>query len=367
VTAFITGQAIAGVTIEATDVDGGPTTLLSPALNLASAGAARVGYQRWVSNNAGTFSGGRLLAQVSFDNGVNWLNLESQSTNANAWTRREFDLGSLGNLTAQTRLRFRAEPVSPYNLSVLEAGVDDVEVVRACRKRFNPEGADADADGGVDGCDTCRFDAGNDADADGICGDVDNAPFASNAGQGDADGDGVGDAADNCAATVNLAQRDLDLDGLGDACDGDLDGDGTAQAADSDDDGDGVLDLGDNCPDVPNATQADRDGSGAGDACDAADGEVQGVRFATSERLSWEPENGATEYHVYRGDLGASALVRLAACLAAQSKTTYHVDGEAPQPGDGVFYLVARVAGTVEGPLGRASSGQERSVDVRCP
>lgn len=367
VAAFITGQAIAGVTIEATDVDGGPTTLLSPAVNLASAGAARIGYQRWVSNNAGTFSGGRLLAQVSFDNGLNWISLESQSSNANAWTRREFDLGSLGALTAQTRFRFRAEPVSPYNLSVLEAGVDDVEVLRACRKRFNPEGADADADGGVDGCDACRFDPADDADADGICGDLDNAPFAPNAGQADADGDSVGDASDNCAATANPAQRDLDLDGVGDACDGDLDGDGAAQAADPDDDGDGVADLGDNCVDVINATQTDRDGNGTGDACDAADGEVQGVRFAAPTRLTWEPETGATEYHVYRGDLGASSLVRLAACLAAQSRTLYHVDVEQPQPGDGVFYLVVRVAGTVEGSLGRASSGQERSIDVRCP
>ncbi|HEX6853193.1 MAG TPA: choice-of-anchor B family protein [Candidatus Polarisedimenticolaceae bacterium] len=367
VTAFITGQAAPGANPETNDVDGGPTTLLSPTVNLASAGAARVGYQRWLSNNAGTFSGGRLLAQVSFDNGAAWINLESQSSNANAWTRREFDLGSLGSLTAQTRFRFRAEPVSPYSLSVLEAGVDDVEVVRACRKRFNPEGADSDADGGVDGCDACRFDSGDDADADGICGDVDNAPFASNAGQADADGDGVGDAADNCAGASNPEQRDLDLDGAGDACDGDLDGDDAPQESDPDDDGDGVADLADNCADAPNAGQADRDADGTGDACDAGDGEVQGVRFASATRLAWESESGSTEYHVYRGDLGAAALVRLAACLAGQTKTTYHVDGDEPQPGDGVFYLVTRVVGTIEGPLGRATTGQERSVDTRCP
>ena len=64
VTAFITGQAAAGSSAESNDVDGGPTTLLSPNVNLATAGAARVGFRRWVSNNAGSFSGGRLLAQT---------------------------------------------------------------------------------------------------------------------------------------------------------------------------------------------------------------------------------------------------------------------------------------------------------------
>jgi hypothetical protein len=49
----------------------------------------------------------------------------------------------------------------------------------------------------------------------------------------DADADGIPDASDNCPATVNADQIDTDLDGLGDACDGDDDGDGLADTAET--------------------------------------------------------------------------------------------------------------------------------------
>ncbi|HKQ98696.1 MAG TPA: M1 family aminopeptidase, partial [Candidatus Polarisedimenticolia bacterium] len=48
----------------------------------------------------------------------------------------------------------------------------------------------------------------------------------------DADADGVPDTADNCTAVANPAQDNLDGDTLGDACDGDIDGDGRANASD---------------------------------------------------------------------------------------------------------------------------------------
>ena len=89
-----------------------------------------------------------------------------------------------------------------------------------------------------DACDACPIDPNNDADGDGVCGDV-----------------------DNCPMIANSDQADTDNDGLGNACD--LDGDN-----------DGVDDLDDNCPLIPNADQADFDGDGEGDACDLdADGD----------------------------------------------------------------------------------------------
>jgi hypothetical protein len=79
---------------------------------------------------------------------------------------------------------------------------------------------------------------GEDVDADGICGSVDNCPVAANADQHDTDSDGVGDVCDDCAAVPNPTQVDTDRDGLGDACDvcvndpnNPLNPDGTCQVA----------------------------------------------------------------------------------------------------------------------------------------
>lgn len=367
VTAFITGQSSPGAGVETADVDGGPTTLLSPPVSLVSAGAARVGYHRWLSNNAGAFSGGRLLVQISSDNGTNWTTLEAPQTNANTWTRKDFDIGSFVPLTSQLRVRFRAEPTTPYNFTVLEAGVDDFEIVKACRSRFNAGAADAERDGIVNGCDGCPADPANDADGDGVCGNLDNAPFASNPAQQDGDGDGVGDVADNCGSAPNPEQRDLDRDGQGDPCDLDLDGDGLADASDPDRDGDGVIDASDNCPEVPNGAQLDLDGDLEGNACDPSDGEIQGLRFVDPTRMTWEPEQGAASFNVYRGDLGAEALLSLAACKVSSLATRYDLDADLPIPGDGFFYLVSGEFGSGEGTLGRKSTGVERSLQQLCP
>ena len=101
---------------------------------------------------------------------------------------------------------------------------------------------DADDDTIPDGCDPCPNDSANDADADGVCGDVDNCPTTANPTQENSDADAIGDACDNCPAVANLSQADADADGVGDACD--------------------------NCPTIANADQADTDGDGTGDACD---------------------------------------------------------------------------------------------------
>ncbi|MBT7082502.1 MAG: PKD domain-containing protein, partial [Chloroflexi bacterium] len=107
---------------------------------------------------------------------------------------------------------------------------------------------DIDSDGIPDGCDTtpngdndydgidnqedtCPGDFYNDADGDGVCGDVDNCPDTVNPGQEDADGDGIGNACDTCPD-----------DPLNDA------------------DGDGVCGDVDNCPGTANPGQEDYDG-----------------------------------------------------------------------------------------------------------
>jgi choice-of-anchor B domain-containing protein len=366
--AFITGQSNPGASTEANDVEFGFTTLMSPTIDASSFGAATVRYKRWLSTSAGVVGGGTLRGQISSNGGSTWTNMDVSTVNANFWGEKQFNVAGLVPVTNQLRVRFRAESSSGFeNFKVLEVGVDDFDVVEACTSRFNPGSADSDSDNIVDDCDACPSDPGNDVDGDGFCGDVDNAPFVSNADQLDADADGVGDAVDNCVGEVNPDQRDLDLDGLGDPCDPDTDGDGLDDVSDDDRDNDGVLDVSDICPDVPDASQFDRDLDGTGDACDNNDGEVGGL-LVDADRIVWEPEAGSDSYNVYRGDLGASALLRLAACRVAGLPGAFAIDPDLPAPGgDGFFYLVARISGGVEGTLGNRTDGSPRSVDSPCP
>ncbi len=366
VAAWVTGNEF-GATIESDDVDEGATTLVSPVIDASGFDAAVIGYQRWVSTDAGFLAAGAFDAEVSSDDGASWSTLETRTSSAAAWTSVRHDAGAVTGLTDRMRVRFVARPNTALtDFRVLEAAVDDFEVVRGCRARFNPAAPDADADRAVDACDPCPRDAGDDADADGVCGDLDNAPAVANSDQADGDGDGIGDVADNCPGEANDGQHDTDRDGVGDACDDDIDGDGVPNALDADRDGDGVEDPSDNCPDNANGAQADRDADGVGDACDPDDGVVHRVRL-DDDRVVWAPESGAEGYHLYRGDLGAAALVSLAACRAAAVAGTSYVDRDLPRPHDGFFYLVARVVAGVGGSLGEGAGGAERSIGAACP
>jgi hypothetical protein len=167
-----------------------------------------------------------------------------------------------------------------------------------CPSDHNPVQEDGDSDGIGNVCDACPTDQDNDADSDGVCGDIDNCPDHANAdqsdidsdsqgdacdddidgdgllngvdncptvangGQGDSDSDGAGDACDNCPALYNADQADLDSDDVGDICDG------CANDPDNDIDSDGLCADEDNCPLINNPAQEDGDVDGVGDPCD---------------------------------------------------------------------------------------------------
>ena len=154
-----------------------------------------------------------------------------------------------------------------------------------CPTDYNPAQVDADGDNIGDVCDACPNDTDNDADSDGICGDIDNCPTIANVGQEDGDLDGVGDTCDICPSNFDPLQGDVDADGFGDSCDNcpehynlaqhDSDGDSIGNAcdpciydADNDIDEDGYCADVDNCPEDYNPDQADSDGDGIGDECE---------------------------------------------------------------------------------------------------
>jgi hypothetical protein len=229
-----------------------------------------------------------------------------------------------------------------------------------------PAAPDSDFDGIVDRCDACVNDPVDDIDGDGICADLDNAPFVANPLQTDTDSDGIGDAADNCDDVANVDQRDLDRDGLGDACDADLDGDGVDNSSDADQDNDGVLNVADLCPTVPDAAQIDDDTDGEGNACDVNDDLVHGLRVDGSI-VRWQPELNADTYNLYRGDLGADVLVSFSECRASGLGGPLYVDQDLPQPHAGFVYLATVVSGGVEGSPGSRTDGSQRTINEPCP
>jgi hypothetical protein len=93
--------------------------------------------------------------------------------------------------------------------------------------------ADLDGDLQPDGCDACPSDPLDDTDADGICNSLDICPGADD-GE-DADGDAQPDGCDPCPDVPYESERDFDADGTFDECDLDGDDDGVSAAEDCDD------------------------------------------------------------------------------------------------------------------------------------
>lgn len=118
------------------DVDGGSTTLTSPAMD-ASGGAGVLSYWRWFSNTgAGQGSNAYqdvMTVEISADDGSSWALLETVGPADDAadggWIRRSFDVDDVVGPTTQLRVRFIVSDADPP--SVVEAGVDGVELATA--------------------------------------------------------------------------------------------------------------------------------------------------------------------------------------------------------------------------------------------
>ena len=149
VKAWITGQGTGGAVGEA-DVDGGSTTLVSPAYDCTGLAEAYVSYSRWYSNNAGSAPNtDSMPVEISADNGATWIQLENVAENAGVWVDKTFRINNYVTPSAQVRLRFRAQDLGAG--SIVEAGVDDVRIYGA--NCVLPLIGDLDGNGSVNGAD----------------------------------------------------------------------------------------------------------------------------------------------------------------------------------------------------------------------
>jgi hypothetical protein len=128
---WVTGQdTTTGVSI---DVDGGRTSLVSPALDLSqwassSSAAVTMGYWRWYNNSTGPAPNSDVFTvELSPDNGVTWVVAETVGPGgagtAGGWVYHELLVGDVVALTSQVRVRFVASDLGAD--STVEAGVDD--------------------------------------------------------------------------------------------------------------------------------------------------------------------------------------------------------------------------------------------------
>lgn len=124
------------------DVDGGPTQLTSPALDLSAPEEYRIRYARWFTNDDGDAD--RLDVEISNDDGASWVLVESVPGGV-GWVEHSFAVDDFVAPTNQVRVRFSATD-NPNN-SVTEAAVDALKVLVV---NCEPCLGDIDGSGAVD-------------------------------------------------------------------------------------------------------------------------------------------------------------------------------------------------------------------------
>ena len=121
----------AGSSLGSFDVDGGTTTLTSPAFAVNNQFAATLSYWRWFSNSTGANPAqDTFRVQISNNNGTTWTPIETVgpagTETTGGWNFREYTLGALTTPTNQTRVRFIAEDQGGG--SIVEAAVDNFRI-----------------------------------------------------------------------------------------------------------------------------------------------------------------------------------------------------------------------------------------------
>lgn len=126
---WVTGQGAVGGGLGDNDVDGGKTTLLTPAYDMTSYGAPAVSYWRWYSNSENGVIDDALVVQVS-DDGSSWVTVETvdgaSGQASGGWFQNTIYVGNYVSLTSTVQLRFIASDEGSG--SIVEAAIDDLRI-----------------------------------------------------------------------------------------------------------------------------------------------------------------------------------------------------------------------------------------------
>jgi len=151
--AFVTWNHVSGAA-STSDLDNGPTRLLSPAFDLTGVRSPQLSYSRWFycdDNTQNPTEADALVVEISNNGGTTWTLVEDVDWMANSWVRRTVSINDFVTPTANMRIRFSVADF-PDN-SLTEAGVDWVTVTGVECTVVNPCPADLNGDDVVNGND----------------------------------------------------------------------------------------------------------------------------------------------------------------------------------------------------------------------
>ena len=121
---YVTGNGPDGGHYTNYDIDGGPTRLISPTIDLSGENAEISAYN-WYYSELGDDP---YEIDVSNNNGSTWTNVYSSNASLSGWSPISFVVGDYVTPTSQVKVRFSAQD-QPSN-DIVEAGVDDFMVLR---------------------------------------------------------------------------------------------------------------------------------------------------------------------------------------------------------------------------------------------
>ncbi len=146
---FVTQNGLPGGAANASDVDRGPTNLISPAFNLADEDAF-ISFASWFfCDDFGGVGADVLKVEVSNNDGATWVQTMTIPTTNAVWKTQNFRVSDFVVPSATVRVRFSTSDLG--NNSITEAGIDNFQIetilcAAACV-------ADLTNDGAVDGSD----------------------------------------------------------------------------------------------------------------------------------------------------------------------------------------------------------------------